>query len=91
MRQVYVRLSPDEVAALFALAEQERRHPAAQAGLLLVEALRQRGLLPEPQTGLPLVEAYRQRGWLPEPESQIAHTREEPQNHTIRDYEESGT
>jgi hypothetical protein len=46
MRSVYVRLPETARKALFDLAEVEWRDPKDQGGLLVVEALRQRGVLP---------------------------------------------
>jgi hypothetical protein len=41
MRRVYVRLNESAIDVLVRLAETERRHPAAQAGLMLERALSQ--------------------------------------------------
>jgi hypothetical protein len=48
-RAMYLPIPPDVDDALSRLAEQELRHPKDQATVLLMEGLRQRGMLaPEP-------------------------------------------
>lgn len=51
MRKVYVRLAPNEVAALVQMAQTERRHPSDQAGLLISKALEQASTPPSPSAG----------------------------------------
>lgn len=41
MRRVYVRLAEAEIDQLVRRAARERRHPAEEAGVLLVKALRE--------------------------------------------------
>ena len=53
MRKVYVKLQPDEIAAVVELAEQERRHQRDQAALLIREELQRRNLLPAKAPGDP--------------------------------------
>jgi len=40
LRRIYVRLTDDELAALAERAKRERRHPSAEAGLLLARLLK---------------------------------------------------
>jgi hypothetical protein len=56
MRGVYARVPEQARDVLFDLAEAEWRDPRDQAGLLLVEALRQRGVLP-PESIAPTIAA----------------------------------
>ena len=45
-RNLYVKLPGDVVDALYRVANREWRHPREQAGLLIVEGLRELGELP---------------------------------------------
>jgi hypothetical protein len=45
VRRITVTLQQDEIAALGALAEQERRDPRDQAAVLIRQGLEQQGLL----------------------------------------------
>jgi hypothetical protein len=51
---MYIRLASEEVAALAKLADVERRSHRDQAALLIIEGLRERGLL-APSEAAPVV------------------------------------
>ena len=53
MSRITITLAPDEFAALADLAAREWREPRHQAGLLVVNGLRQAGVLPEPPSAEP--------------------------------------